>query len=100
MASTGESDPRDVSDSVPTSHAAKLIQFVLENDDAGLSILLKSLGQPDHSSSKKPKYNLGDILNAPDDGGWRPLHHAFHLRRYQCAKLLIEAGERRSCSAG
>ncbi len=76
---------------------AKLVRFVIENDVAGLSNFLDALVKGySHNNSNRPKYYLGDVLNSPDGNGWRPLHHAFHLRRYDCAKLLIEAGENRS----
>jgi ankyrin repeat protein len=72
---------------------AKLVRFVVENDVAGLSNFLDALVKGHgHSISNRPKYYLGDVLNSPDGDGWRPLHHAFRLRRYDCAKLLIEAG--------
>jgi ankyrin repeat protein len=94
-----ESDPSRVTDSVVALNSqstAKLVGFVVENDVAGLSSFLDALVKRyDHdSSSNRPKYYLGDVLNSPGGGGWSPLHHAFHLRRHDCAKLLIDAGEK------
>jgi ankyrin repeat protein len=63
----------------------------LSNDVTALSNYLRALVD-DNGKTNRPRFYLGGALNAPDADGWRPLHHAYHLRRYQCAKLLIDAG--------
>jgi ankyrin repeat protein len=72
---------------------AKIRQFVFDDDHVGLAECLRAWVKQKHGT-KGPQFYLGDVLNVPDGDGWRPLHHAFHLRRYECAKILIDAGER------
>jgi ankyrin repeat protein len=72
---------------------AKIRQYVLDDDSAGLEEYLRARVR-ENQATKRWKYYLGDVLNVPDDDGWCPLHHAFRLRRYDCAKGLINAGKR------
>jgi ankyrin repeat protein len=72
--------------------AAKISQLVVDDDGEALSKFLLALAE-ENRKPKRLKYCLGSVLDAPDDNGWRPLHHAFNLRRYDCAKLLIDAGD-------
>jgi ankyrin repeat protein len=73
--------------------AARIVQLVVDDDATALSQYLLSLVEENRQSIES-KYYLGVTLNVPDCNGWRPLHHAFHHRRYDCAKFLIDAGER------
>jgi ankyrin repeat protein len=86
-----ETEP-NTSGTVDALSAAKIVRLVVDDDVTGLSQYLLALVR-ENDGIKRPRYYLGSVLNELDCNGWCPLHHAFHLRRYECAKLLIDAGE-------
>jgi ankyrin repeat protein len=72
--------------------AIQVVRLVREGDATALSNHLHVLME-ENTTEDMPRYYLANVLNAPGDLGWRPLHYAFHYRRYECAKVLIDAGE-------
>jgi ankyrin repeat protein len=77
---------------VDARSVAKISQLVVEDNVKALSNRLLALAE-ENRKPKRPRYHPGSVLDAPDYNGWHPLHHAFNLRRYDCAKLLIDAGD-------
>ncbi len=82
---------KEESDPSVLKKAAKIVRLVSDNHAAGLANFLRSLYE-ENARNGKPKYYVANVLDKADERGWRPIHHAFHLRRYECAKLLIDAG--------
>ena len=73
--------------------AQKLIDCVVQDKPAELEALLKLLREENRKNQNPAVYFIAPHLDGPDNNGWRALHWAFHLRRYSCAKLLIDAGK-------
>jgi hypothetical protein len=72
--------------------AANIVQLVVDDLKQSLAEFLQSLQEED-VRKERPGYFVTHVLDKADERGWRPIHHAFHLRRYDCAKLLIDADE-------
>ena len=77
-------DPEEIV--IRAADVPRVIRIIIDNDVAALEAFLKDIREFSFEEAT-------NRLDVADLKGWRPIHWALYLRRYDCAKLMLKPGE-------